>query len=39
MRVWRKAVYAFTLRNAERSAAYFCIPAVQVVEIGMEIEL
>ena len=39
MRVWRKAVYAFMLRNAERSAAYFCIPAVQVVEIGMEIEL
>ncbi len=25
--------------NAERSAAYFCIPAAQVVEIGIEIEI
>ena len=31
--------YAFMQRNAERSAAYFCIPATQVVEIGIEIEI
>jgi KUP system potassium uptake protein len=39
MWVWREAVYAFMQRNAERSAAYFCIPAAQVVEIGIEIEI
>jgi len=27
------------LHNAERSAAYFCIPAAQVVEIAIEIEI
>ena len=27
MWVWREALYAFMQRNAERSAAYFCIPA------------
>jgi hypothetical protein len=32
MWVWREALYAFMQRNAERSAAYFCIPAAQVVE-------
>jgi KUP system potassium uptake protein len=39
MWVWREAVYAFMQRNAERSAAYFGIPAAQVVEIGIEIEI
>ena len=39
MWVWREALYAFMQRNAERSAAYFCIPAAQVVEIGIEIEI
>jgi KUP system potassium uptake protein len=39
MWVWREALYAFMQRNAERSAAYFCIPAAQVVEIGTEIEI
>jgi K+ transporter len=39
MWVWRKVVYAFMQRNAERSAAYFGIPAAQVVEIGTEIEI
>jgi KUP system potassium uptake protein len=39
MWVWREALYAFMQRNAERSAAYFCIPATQVVEIGIEIEI
>src|SRR5207248_6357121 len=32
MWVWREALYAFMQRNAERSAAYFCIPVTQVVE-------
>jgi KUP system potassium uptake protein len=39
MWVWREAFYAFMQRNAERSAAYFSIPAAQVVEIGIEIEI
>jgi KUP system potassium uptake protein len=39
MWMWREAIYAFMQRNAERSAAYFCIPAAQVVEIGIEIEV
>ena len=39
MWVWREALYAFMQRNAERSAAYFSIPAVQVVEVGIEIEI
>jgi KUP system potassium uptake protein len=39
MWVWRETLYAFMQRNAERSAAYFCIPAAQVVEIGIEMEI
>ena len=39
MWVWRESLYAFMQRNAERSAAYFSIPATQVVEIGIEIEI
>jgi KUP system potassium uptake protein len=39
MWVWREALFAFMQRNAERSAAYFWIPAAQVVEIGIEIEI
>ncbi|MGO4572715.1 potassium transporter Kup [Microvirga sp. 2TAF3] len=39
MAVWREAIFAFMQRNAERSAAYFQIPARQVVEVGTEIEI
>lgn len=39
MWVWREALFSFMQRNAERSAAYFCIPAAQVVEVGIEIEI
>ena len=39
MLVWREGLYAFMQRNAERPDAYFCIPAAQVVEIGIEIEI
>jgi K+ transporter len=33
------SLFAFMLHNAERSAAYFRIPAAQVVETGIEIEI
>jgi len=39
MATWREYVYAFLRRNAERSAAYFSIPARQVIEIGIEVEI
>ena len=39
MWVWRESFFGFMLRNAERSAAYFRIPAAQVVEMGIEIEI
>jgi KUP system potassium uptake protein len=39
MAVWREQLYALLSRNAERSAAYFCCPARQVVEIGTELEI
>lgn len=39
MAMWREFVYAFFKRNAERSAAYFAIPARQVIEIGIEVEI
>jgi KUP system potassium uptake protein len=39
MAVWREALFSFMQRNAERSAAHFHIPAKQVVEVGVEIEI
>ncbi len=39
MAVWRESLFAFMQRNAERSAAHFHIPAKQVVEVGVEIEI
>lgn len=39
MAVWREHLFAFMQRNAERSAAHFHIPATQVVEVGVEIEI
>jgi len=36
---WREALYAMLQRNAEHSAAYFRIPAYQVVQLGVEIEI
>lgn len=39
MAVWRENVFAFMQRNAERSAAFFGVPAKQVVEFGTEIEI
>jgi KUP system potassium uptake protein len=39
MWVWREALFAFLQRNAERTAAFFDVPARQVVEFGTEIEI
>ena len=39
MAKWREEIYAFIKRNAERSAAYFSIPATQVIEIGIEVDI
>jgi KUP system potassium uptake protein len=39
MALWRETVFAFLQRNAERSAAFFGVPARQVVEFGTEIEI
>jgi KUP system potassium uptake protein len=39
MAVWREALFSLIQRNAERTAAYFCIPAAQVFEIGFEVEI
>jgi KUP system potassium uptake protein len=39
MWLWRENLFAFLQRNAERSAAFFGVPAKQVVEFGTEIEI
>ena len=36
---WRETLFAFLQRNAERSAAFFGVPAGQVVEFGTELEI
>lgn len=37
--MWRKGLFAFLSRNAQRATAYFQIPSNQVVEIGIQIDL
>lgn len=39
MAFWRETLFAFLQRNAERPAAYFCIPPDRVIDIGTEIEI
>jgi KUP system potassium uptake protein len=39
MWMWRESIFAFLQRNAERTAAFFDVPARQVVEFGTEIEI
>nr|WP_174556588.1 KUP/HAK/KT family potassium transporter [Bradyrhizobium canariense] len=39
MSLWRESLFAFLQRNAERTAAFFDVPARQVVEFGTEIEI
>jgi KUP system potassium uptake protein len=36
---WRKALFSAMQLNADRSAAYYCLPPAQVVEIGLEVEI
>jgi KUP system potassium uptake protein len=36
---WRETLFAFIQRNSERSATYFGIPPLLVVEMGAEIEI
>ncbi len=36
---WRETLFAFIQRNSERSATYFGIPTLLVVEMGAEIEI
>jgi KUP system potassium uptake protein len=36
---WRESLFAFIQRNSERSAVYFGIPPLLVVEMGAEIEI
>jgi KUP system potassium uptake protein len=39
MAVWREKIFSFMSRNAQRATAFFRIPAGQVIEIGMHVEL
>lgn len=39
MAAWRETLFAFMMRNGERTGAFFCVPARQVVEVGTEIEI
>jgi KUP system potassium uptake protein len=36
---WRKALFAFVLRNARPATSYFGLPPNRVVELGMQIDL
>jgi KUP system potassium uptake protein len=39
MAVWRESLFAFLQHNAKGSAAFYGVPARQVVEFGTEIEI
>jgi KUP system potassium uptake protein len=39
MAVWRKALFSAMHLNANLPAAHFGVPAAQVVEVGLEIEI
>jgi KUP system potassium uptake protein len=39
MAAWRKALFAAMHLNANLPAAYFGVPAAQVVEVGLEVEI
>jgi KUP system potassium uptake protein len=36
---WRKTLFSAMHLNANRTAAYFGVPAAQVVEVGLEVEI
>ncbi len=39
MAYWREALFAFLLKNANSSMAYFQLPANRVIELGTQIEI
>lgn len=39
MAIWRETIFSFMQRNAQRATAYFNIPANQVIEVGIQVEL
>lgn len=39
MAIWREHIFSFMQRNAQRATAYFNIPANQVIEVGIQVEL
>ncbi|MFN8390670.1 MAG: potassium transporter Kup [Bdellovibrionota bacterium] len=39
MAIWREQLFSFMTRNAERATTYYNIPADQVIEIGLQIEI
>ncbi len=39
MALWRENLFAVMQSNAERPAAYFCIPSEDVIDVGTEIEI
>lgn len=39
MAIWREHVFAFMARNSHRATQFFNIPANQVIEVGMQVEL
>lgn len=39
MAIWREHLFSFMSRNAQRATAFFEIPADQVIEVGIQVEL
>ncbi len=39
MAIWREYLFAFMSRNSHRATQFFNIPANQVIEVGMQVEL
>jgi KUP system potassium uptake protein len=39
MALWREKLFAFMSRNAQRATAFYSIPASQVFEIGLQVEI
>ena len=39
MAIWREHLFSFMSRNAQRATAFFNIPANQVIEVGIVVEL
>lgn len=39
MALWREHLFSFMSRNAQRATAFFNIPADQVIEVGIQVEI